>query len=128
MRCLWLRTRLFVDLNGGLVVIDSDDFTDQTVISDFDLLLLVCGAVSQGVRETYELVHGDTNHVLGDDDGTGWELASWRRWTGGGDVPRHGEDGAWYGSACAALYDKLTGRTHPAGTRHLLREPLLLLA
>ena len=65
------RTRLFVDLNSGLVVIDSDDFTDQTVISDFDLLILVCGAVDSEARSTYELVHGDTDHVLGDDDGTG---------------------------------------------------------
>ena len=39
--CACMRTCLFVDLNGGLVVIDSDDFTNETVLADFDLGFLV---------------------------------------------------------------------------------------
>jgi hypothetical protein len=35
------RTRLLVDLDGGLVVVDSDDFTNETVLADFDLDFLV---------------------------------------------------------------------------------------
>jgi hypothetical protein len=31
------RTCLFVDLNGGLVGIESNDFTDEHVLADFDL-------------------------------------------------------------------------------------------
>ena len=30
-------TRLFVDLDTGLVAIDSNDFTDQVVVADGDL-------------------------------------------------------------------------------------------
>ena len=83
-----MRTCLFVDLNGGLVVVDSDNLTDETVLADFDLRFLVWRVVCAEQIETYELVHGDTDHVLGDNDGTGRALVACRRWwTGGATYP-----------------------------------------
>lgn len=83
-----MRTCLFVDLNGGLVVVDSDDFTNETVLADFDLGFLVWRIVCWRRIGTYEFVHGDTDHVLGDNDGTGQALVACRRWwTGGATYP-----------------------------------------
>lgn len=89
--CLvWIckRTSLFVDLNGGLVVVDSDNLTDETVLADFDLHFLVWRIVCWRRIGTYEFVHGDTDHVLGDNDGTGRALVAGRRsWTGSATYP-----------------------------------------
>ena len=74
------RTGLFVDLNGGFVIVDSDNFTNETVLADFDLLFLVLRIACFKPRRTYEFVHGDTDHVLGDNDGTGRALVGDRRW------------------------------------------------
>lgn len=46
------RTCLLVDLDGGLIGIDPNDLSDQLVLA-----------------YSYQLVHGHTNHVLGDHDG-----------------------------------------------------------
>lgn len=74
-------TSFFVDLNRGLVAIDSDNFADEVIMTDFDLSVHPTdrSSISQGIiihghnmpltKPTYKLVHGDTNHVLGDNDG-----------------------------------------------------------
>jgi hypothetical protein len=78
--CGCKRTRLFVDLDGGLVVVDSDNLTDETVLADFDLGFLVWRIKCGRQIGTYEFVHGDTDHVLGDNDGTGRALVACSWW------------------------------------------------
>jgi len=117
-----MRTRLFVDLNGGLVVIDSDNLTNETVLADFDLGFLVWRIVCGRRIETYEFVHGNTDHVLGDNDGTGRVLVACRRsWMGGATYPDTEKMEPGHGQL--GLSSRVTSWTHPAGTRHLLKEP-----
>ena len=66
--CAW-RTSLLVDLNGGLVVLDTNDLSYEAVVADTDLNMLV-HAFWKHSRATYKFVHGNTNHVLGHNDGT----------------------------------------------------------
>jgi hypothetical protein len=70
------RTGLFVDLDGGLVAVDSNDLTGQVLVAYFDLWNGVSegGVLRDGVLQsegTYQLVHGNTEHLFGDDDGSG---------------------------------------------------------
>lgn len=63
----WTRTGLFVDLNGRSVSFNANDFSYQVVVANFNLHR---NAVSKlhlhGMRNTYKLVHGDSNHIFGD--------------------------------------------------------------
>jgi hypothetical protein len=63
------RTSLLVDLNGGLVGIDSNDFSDEVLVANTDLSLSA-SRLRKSLQVTYKLVHGNTDHVLGHDDGT----------------------------------------------------------
>lgn len=63
-------TSLLVDLDGGLVVFDSNDFTNEVLIADTDLEMSTAVPALMAHR-TYELVHGTSDHVLGDDDRSG---------------------------------------------------------
>ena len=66
-----VRTSLFVDLDGGLVGFDSNDLTDEVLIADTDLRQST-EAPSDVAHRTYKLVHGASDHVLGNDDRAGW--------------------------------------------------------
>lgn len=64
------RTGLFVDLNGRTVTFNSNDLSNQVVMANFNLSRnIVSNLHLPGVWDTYKLVHGDSNHVLGDHDG-----------------------------------------------------------
>jgi hypothetical protein len=63
------RTSLLVDLNGGLVGVDSNDLSYKVVVTDTDLEPSTA-IPGKTVYLTYKLVHGTSNHVLGDDDRT----------------------------------------------------------
>jgi hypothetical protein len=65
-----VRTGLFVDLDGGLVGVDSNDLAYEVVVTNTDLGQLAV-VHSSTVRSTYKFVHGTSDHVLGDDDRTG---------------------------------------------------------
>jgi hypothetical protein len=73
-----VRTSLLVDLDGGLVGVDSDDLSNEAVMTNTDLepsTAVPCKIVCS----TYKLVHGASDHVLGDDDGSGWiSMRPWR--------------------------------------------------
>lgn len=71
-------TRFLVDLDGRLVAIDTNDFTNELFMSYFDLFQLVRryfpsqgprAALSTRFRGAYQLIHSNTNHILGDNDG-----------------------------------------------------------
>lgn len=63
------RTGLLVDLDGGLVGVDSNDLSNEVVVAHTDLLLSMSGC-AKADRVTYKFVHGHSNHVLGHNDGT----------------------------------------------------------
>lgn len=68
------RTGFLVDLNTGLVAVDSNDFADEIIVTDFDLSRSMHASAIKFAkaiaRPTYQFVHGNTNHVLGHNDGT----------------------------------------------------------
>lgn len=64
-----VRTSLFVNLDGGLVGVDTNDLSYQVLVANTDLQMLVFG-LAHSFQATYKFVHGNTNHVLGHDDGT----------------------------------------------------------
>lgn len=66
--CAW-HTSLFVDLNGGLVVLNSNNLSYKVVVTDTDLRSLAY-AFRARCKATYKFVHGNADHVLGDNDGT----------------------------------------------------------
>lgn len=76
-------TGLFVDLDSGLVTTDANDLTNEIIVADFNLFKHIVNIEKNanqtecGIRRRpYQLVHGNTDHVLGDDDGTAQGLAS----------------------------------------------------
>lgn len=77
-------TSLFVNLNRCLVAIDTNDFTNKILVSYFDLIESMSGnsydsaAIIRHRFSTHQLVHGNTNHIFGDNDGTANKLASIR--------------------------------------------------
>lgn len=65
------RTGFFVDLNGRSVSFNSNDFSDQVVMSNFDLSRSVVSNLHpRRMQNTYKLVHGNSKHVFGNHDGT----------------------------------------------------------
>jgi hypothetical protein len=64
-----VRTGLLVDLDGGLVVLDTNDLSNEVVMSNTDLEESTASS-RDSAHFTYKLVHGTSNHVLGDDDRT----------------------------------------------------------
>lgn len=64
-----MHTCFFVDLNSRLVCIDADDLTHQLVVTNFDLEM-VSFDFNLESRITYQLIHGNTNHVLCNHNGT----------------------------------------------------------
>ncbi len=76
-------TCLFVHLDGRLVAIDPNDFADELVMTNFYLRhsLAKCPPALWSRMEPYQLVHGNANHVLGNDDWPACTLVvSYRRW------------------------------------------------
>ena len=63
-------TCFFVHLDGRLVAIDSNDLADELVMANFYLRhsLAKCLPALRWRMEPYQLVHGNANHVLGNDD------------------------------------------------------------
>lgn len=66
-----VRTSLFVDLDGGLVGFDSNDLTNEVVVTNTNLDESAFSHLS-AFQSTYKLVHGTSDHVLGNDDRAGW--------------------------------------------------------
>ncbi len=65
------RTGFFVDLNGRSVSFDSNDLSYQVVMANFNLCRrIVSNLHPHATCNTYKLVHGDSNHVLSNHDGT----------------------------------------------------------
>lgn len=75
-------TSFLVDLDGGLVGLNPNDFSDQIIVTDTD-----------------KLVHGAADHVLGDNDGTVCLSDGFEQGRGFDDIPRDGEDRACGGIA-----------------------------
>lgn len=79
-------TSLFVNLDRCLVAIDTNDFTNEVLVSNSDLIESVSGnsddsaAIIWDGFSTHQLVHGNTNHIFGDNDGAANELAWVRSW------------------------------------------------
>lgn len=65
-----VRTGLFVDLDGSLVGFDSNDLTDEVVVTNTDLKQSAVVQI-RTLRCTYKLVHGTSDHILGNDNRTG---------------------------------------------------------
>jgi hypothetical protein len=65
------RTGLLVDLDGGLIGFDADNFSDEGVVAYTDLLgLLAVGPRWKPRGVDYQFVHSTSDHVLRHDDGT----------------------------------------------------------
>jgi hypothetical protein len=65
-------TRLFVHLDGCLVAADPNDFAHKLVMANFHLFDILATSSSWMDAEAgpYQLVHGNTSHVFGDDHGS----------------------------------------------------------
>ena len=61
-----------------MVAIDPDDFTDELVVAHFHLFHSLARRPPEmkAVSKSYQLVHGNTGHVLGNDDGSGGLLSA----------------------------------------------------
>lgn len=65
-------TCFLIDLNRGLVLLDTNDLTNKQVMTDTTLRGQYLGVLhGLGAGAAYQLVHGTTDHVLGHDDRAG---------------------------------------------------------
>ena len=64
-------TRLFINLNGGLVGGNSNDFADKLLMADFHLVPQLVTHLPGGFQSAYayQLIHSNTNHVFGNNNG-----------------------------------------------------------
>lgn len=65
-----MRTGFFVNLNGRPVSFNANDLSDQVVMANFNLSRnIVSNLHRHEIRNTYKLVHGNSNHVFGNHNG-----------------------------------------------------------